>query len=1347
MTTISKIYETLQTGVENDVLVLTPNSLQEFPLGEVFGLLQTENLQLQDVALEANPAEDTVVLLGTVALFGNDQTELTLTFREAEDMTLAFGFSATLPVGFIPGAPWLSLEAMQVDLQIVGKGSEVTGTMRGTLRSGDLVLDLQSQVSRAGGTYTLAWTVAELDLNAVAALFLDGQSLPAEVPDIAFADVEVSVIPASGAFSLSAASARAWAFPANGGGLTISAAQLHVERTVEGEGPERSSQINAQISISGHEPIDIVPDFTISSFDLGFELSGADWQVQGEVATVLFDEPLSLAAAYSQMEEERTLTLSSKFPGLRDLITLDGVGSFGITAVALTYQRSGSASEAATSTAEWSLAASGRMAIDEVLDFEGTLTFAKTADEISLVFVPEADAARVAIDVPYGGQIVLSFDGLSFMSQGSSPNRSWMFDATVAAEFKDWHPQVQDYLPETINATFQASNHGVAVTADRLLAPFDFDIPDVIVGGHTLEVGDARIDVTDLSVRLGKEVELSARIGVGLPKELNYLFGVDEQGNPSLELFKTLDQEDGMIEIELAIDMTDGIRLMPRSSFLAAVEIVEEGDFTFWHLNLGEFGAVKFQVPVFSYDTTGSSFRASGGFEVIEPLSIPLTPAKLFLEAVGLEALAKGIPDGIPVEPIKIVEDGDLKTEELVALLEGVTGGDFPDDLGKIVNDIGDHLERLPESFLDYLNVDLPESFFFDVAVTPKGEIRLDARVNEPKVEKDGEGDEQQDSIRLLYPSVTPFPVPIPTLNGVELRSISFGTLSGGSLFLLEVDATLDQFDIPTLASALLIPDIDELPLPDTTEIHRRLILNKLFMIVIYQTGIPIPVPLFYDNLGINYLGLEGIDFETSLQFPQPSFDLAEVGRILSQFKEFFTDRDVLLDPDQAPENFNLKFSFPLANNFLQLPEYLGSKRLGSSNSGIEIDAYRNLAHLLNGLKTFSINRMIQAVPLEHRVNSVDVSFGPVNIDAGWLITTPGEFQQIATHPADRQQVYERLGFTDEAEARDVFAIAPLPAAGNQANPTQEEGLVTLLRGTWALADIAQFDAAFGLAASGSQGFSTGFRIAGDIDNFLDLEVAGRVAINTPSQSDPAALPEAVSTVQEIRYGLSFDGQNDYVQLNNPDGLNFEDRITIEAWIRPEATDGIRNIVAHGHQVSPNGEVFLRINNGRYEVGSWDGLNYLTRVSIPPEDLGRWVHLAGVYDGQRWQLYRNGQLVSQTPANKGAMTFDANWAIGARGTGTERFFKGQIDEVRIWNRHRLGAEIQADRSTPLKGQEPGLVGYWSFDEGTGARARDLSANQHHGIVHGAQWSAVGAHWCWLVQSKPWNFPETGLGNF
>ncbi|MBI3543076.1 MAG: hypothetical protein HY075_07370, partial [Deltaproteobacteria bacterium] len=119
--------------------------------------------------------------------------------------------------------------------------------------------------------------------------------------------------------------------------------------------------------------------------------------------------------------------------------------------------------------------------------------------------------------------------------------------------------------------------------------------------------------------------------------------------------------------------------------------------------------------------------------------------------------------------------------------------------------------------------------------------------------------------------------------------------------------------------------------------------------------------------------------------------------------------------------------------------------------------------------------------------------------------------------------------------------------------------------------------------------------------------------------------------------------------------------------------DGYRNIVAHGYTSLPQREVFLRIRDGRYEVGTWRETAAMSRVlsvPVPSEDVGQWVELSGAYDGARWVLYRNGKELAAVPDDEGPVSVAADWAIGgcARGLcagGGTRTFSGEIARVSI----------------------------------------------------------------------------------
>lgn len=160
-----------------------------------------------------------------------------------------------------------------------------------------------------------------------------------------------------------------------------------------------------------------------------------------------------------------------------------------------------------------------------------------------------------------------------------------------------------------------------------------------------------------------------------------------------------------------------------------------------------------------------------------------------------------------------------------------------------------------------------------------------------------------------------------------------------------------------------------------------------------------------------------------------------------------------------------------------------------------------------------------------------------------------------------------------------------------------------------------------------------------------------------------------------------FDGSGDYIGLGNPAGLSFTGQITVAAWIRPDVIKGAginRNIVAHGYGGSPTKEVYFRIaNDGQYEMGSYvqNGQTGRAEYIAPLTDQGNWIHLAGLYDGTFWRLYRNGVEVASKQIVTGSVQVSANWAIGAAGYGDDRFFTGAIDDVRIYNRALSAAEI------------------------------------------------------------------------
>jgi hypothetical protein len=122
-----------------------------------------------------------------------------------------------------------------------------------------------------------------------------------------------------------------------------------------------------------------------------------------------------------------------------------------------------------------------------------------------------------------------------------------------------------------------------------------------------------------------------------------------------------------------------------------------------------------------------------------------------------------------------------------------------------------------------------------------------------------------------------------------------------------------------------------------------------------------------------------------------------------------------------------------------------------------------------------------------------------------------------------------------------------------------------------------------------------------------------------------------------------------------------------------------------------------------------------------------WFHVAGTYDGaNKTHAFINGVEIGTGFTVSGPLATPTNMPLYV-GSGTLRsYFTGSIDEIRIWNVARTAAQIAQDMRFRLVGNEPGLVGYYRFDEGSGTTARDAtSANRNGTLTNGPTYVPSG----------------------
>ena len=151
-------------------------------------------------------------------------------------------------------------------------------------------------------------------------------------------------------------------------------------------------------------------------------------------------------------------------------------------------------------------------------------------------------------------------------------------------------------------------------------------------------------------------------------------------------------------------------------------------------------------------------------------------------------------------------------------------------------------------------------------------------------------------------------------------------------------------------------------------------------------------------------------------------------------------------------------------------------------------------------------------------------------------------------------------------------------------------------------------------------------------------------------------------------FSMGFDGANDLVSV--PDTFDYGSALTVEAWIKPDATDGQRAI---WDDFGPPGVVFfinslVTPNQIQLHLSTTDNPGGGIGVSGGEIIAVEWQHVAGVYDGAEMRVYLNGALVGAL-ANSGNILDNGSLAagIGADNTGLAVFFDGLIDDVRVFD--------------------------------------------------------------------------------
>lgn len=214
---------------------------------------------------------------------------------------------------------------------------------------------------------------------------------------------------------------------------------------------------------------------------------------------------------------------------------------------------------------------------------------------------------------------------------------------------------------------------------------------------------------------------------------------------------------------------------------------------------------------------------------------------------------------------------------------------------------------------------------------------------------------------------------------------------------------------------------------------------------------------------------------------------------------------------------------------------------------------------------------------------------------------------------------------------------------------------------------------------------------------------------------------DGIWTTYKDDYALDFNAVDTYINIANNSSLQIVGDQTIEIIMKPDSVNNRRNPInkAYGGEGTITHETNGTLNY-YWGTSGGDASPYQGCGSGFTVGNGEFAHIAVVRDlsstSKTIKWYKNSILYSTYGASYTSATAStSNLLIG---NGYTNHWGGIIYEVRLWNIARTQQQIEETMNVSLSGKEAGLVGYWTFDEGSGTLINDYSLNSNDGTAYG-----------------------------
>ena len=214
-------------------------------------------------------------------------------------------------------------------------------------------------------------------------------------------------------------------------------------------------------------------------------------------------------------------------------------------------------------------------------------------------------------------------------------------------------------------------------------------------------------------------------------------------------------------------------------------------------------------------------------------------------------------------------------------------------------------------------------------------------------------------------------------------------------------------------------------------------------------------------------------------------------------------------------------------------------------------------------------------------------------------------------------------------------------------------------------------------------------------------------------------------------YSLSFDGVDDFVDFPESFNLNYSEySISLDFKISDltnnsenQSGQSILNSnihtginVVYDFYLSPNKILYLLADDT--DDDGWD-----SNIEGIKDDFNenQWYNLLITKNDNNITYYIDGVLDGNATTDLNE-EFEVGFRLGATAFHNSYFFEGLVDNFSLWSENLSYNEILEKINNQAYNEENGLIGYWSFNEGSGSILTDLSGNGNNGTINGASWS-------------------------